>query len=442
MCEPTKYVINDTSYYKAFDLRKYDPAYFVGCTSSIRRVIKRKSIPEESYIYGNISKLNGWSLAKDKTKPNSKAILLFDVEWCKNNVPFLMDDQELAIDNYDYPPAPDELILEEDEMFKDDEGNVLEIETIGERTSKGIYFKAKDVSKGFNILLLKASLLNKNTEYIRDVHFKTFSQTKYNNDYFTTTKKTLYISYKGMLKVLFCSRNNKTTKFIDWATETLFTVQMGTVESKVKLIKELGVHSDDMKQCLKASTQKMSCVYLLGLGTVEDLRDVFDIDDNIDNKYIICKFGRGTDLQKRLGQHDRDYGRIKGVNISVIKYAYIDPEYITEAELCVSHIFDITENKLSVSRRKELIFINPKNLKFVEEYFVSLQKRFIGSYANQVAEVDKLNIIIKSKDNDIENLKIINQKDLEIKDKTIENVLKDLEIEKMKNLLLRNNINI
>ena len=31
-----------------------------------------------------------------------------------------------------------------------------------------------------------------------------------------------------MLKILCVSRNNKTTHFIKWATETLFTCQMGS----------------------------------------------------------------------------------------------------------------------------------------------------------------------------------------------------------------------
>jgi hypothetical protein len=38
-----------------------------------------------------------------------------------------------------------------------------------------------------------------------------------------------------MLRVLFGSHNNKADLFLKWATEKIFTIQMGTVEQKNKL---------------------------------------------------------------------------------------------------------------------------------------------------------------------------------------------------------------
>jgi hypothetical protein len=52
-------------------------------------------------------------------------------------------------------------------------------------------------------------------------------------------KKELYLTYYGVLRVLFASNSNKTNTFIKWATTTLFTVLLGTDTDKNKLISHI-----------------------------------------------------------------------------------------------------------------------------------------------------------------------------------------------------------
>ena len=40
-------------------------------------------------------------------------------------------------------------------------------------------------------------------------------------------KKVLYLTYMGVLKLLFSSRGDKAKRFQKWATRILFTIQMG-----------------------------------------------------------------------------------------------------------------------------------------------------------------------------------------------------------------------
>ena len=108
-------------------------------------------------------------------------------------------------DNYEYPETPELLKLEDNEKFKDDDENIIEIETRGQRTPKGIYFLAKDVSKAFNMNNLNSILLHVEKGYIKDIHYKTFI-----NDNTQKTKKQLYLTYLGFLKVIFGSRNYNT----------------------------------------------------------------------------------------------------------------------------------------------------------------------------------------------------------------------------------------
>jgi hypothetical protein len=437
MSIPTLISINGDDYYDTKELYKYDKVYFYGCARSIRTIINKKNISKDDYIYASYNKKVGWTVYEDEDNLSNKAKLLLREYWVVNNIPKMCKDEEVK---YEIDELPSKLILEDNEKFRDDEGNILEIDTYGERNHNKCYFNTINISEGFNMPSLSRVISSKDKNYIYNVHYKFFINTDTTNEDNHHQHK-IYLTYKGILKVLFTSRVGIADKFIDWATETLFTVQMGSIKSKAKLVKQLGVSTDEMKRCLKIATRELSCVYLLSLGKVKDLRKVFNISDNIGDNYIICKFGRGENLDRRLSEHECDYGKIEGVNISIIKYAYIDPEYIVEAETSVSHMFDITENKLSVDRRRELIFIKPKNIKFVQEYFESLQKRFIGRYAMQVQENEKCQLIIKCKDKEIEDLKNNHNMKIELKNMEIDNIQKDLEIQKMKYLLLQNNIN-
>ncbi len=98
----------------------------------------------------------------------------------------------------------------------------------------------KDVSSGFGTESLRTTLLKPGSGYTCNVDYKVFACSEVVNDYRKTTstasaRKFLFLTYTGLLRVLFVTKNNKPDKFIKWATETLFTVHMGTVDQKHKL---------------------------------------------------------------------------------------------------------------------------------------------------------------------------------------------------------------
>jgi hypothetical protein len=446
MDRPSSIQINDQKYYNASDLKEYDPDYFYGCARTVRKIIKKKDIPLGSYEYVSYNKKQGWTIYRNEEKISNKAKLFLCKKWVLKNVPKMCKD-ELT---YEIESAPPILELEDHEMFTDTEGNTLDIEVRGERDPEKCLFRAADVAKAFEMKNLCNDLVKPRSTYELGIDYKYFIPSTKDNVLSQTHKnKEIYLTYQGILCVLYRSRTGSSHTFRTWATRTLFTVQMGTQEAKQELVKSIGVNIDDMKSCLKASTQKMSCVYLLNLGTVANLRDTFKIKDKIKDDYIVCKFGKGIDLERRLGDHQRDYGRMTNVKISVIKYAYIDPEFINDAEVSVSHMFEITENKLKADKRKELIFINPTKLKYVEEYFSGLQKRYIGTYREQVHEIEKYEnkIVILEKTHKNELLEkdfIIQQERSNVMQEhnKVRLLEKDLELEKMRNLLLSNNIKV
>jgi hypothetical protein len=424
MSVPQIITINDINYYDAKGLYVYDKTYFYGCSKSIKTIITKKNINEDMYIYASYNKKKGWTIY-NKCSIIKKSTLLLKEEWVINNIPKMnTSDKEIK---YDIKEVPERLYLEDHELFQDEEGNYINIEVYGERDPDKCYFKAKSIEEGFNIPNLCDTVSNNRGTYILNNDYKCFISNKPVNNR-SIRQKELYLTYEGLLTVLYTSRKNRTRHFKKWATRILFVAQMGTDEQRTEVATEIMSHVDEMKRCLKASSRKMSCIYFLKLGTTKDLREVFKIDSSINDNYLVCKYGKGEDLERRLGEHERDYGKIEGVNIEVIKYAYIDPKFINEAELCVSHFFNVTDNKLTIDKRKELFYINSKNLRFLEAYIVGIQNKYIGSCELQAQQTEKYK-------EQVINLKIIHQKDLEIKDGII--AKKDVDIEN-RNLIIEN----
>ena len=64
--------------------------------------------------------------------------------------------------------------LKDREKFTDCDGNIIEIETRGERNYKLIYFKVKDVSAGFEMPSLQDNLIDKDKGYQENTDYKYF----------------------------------------------------------------------------------------------------------------------------------------------------------------------------------------------------------------------------------------------------------------------------
>ena len=115
------------------------------------------------------------------------------------------------------------------------------------RKVNNIYFKVKDVMIGFEMERLNDIIVDKNKCYTELLDYKYFLLNSTNSGK-KQMKKELYLTYRGILRVLFVSRSGKTDKFISWATETLFTCQLGEQEDKQILSSNLlGVNVKNIK---------------------------------------------------------------------------------------------------------------------------------------------------------------------------------------------------
>ena len=258
MMMPNAFAVGNNMYYLADELKEFYPKFFVGTSKTIRVIIERKKIPEYDYIYA--IKGAEWNILDATSK---KAKLLIGKNWVDTNfnadepkvkvvkpkivkaktvVPPVVDDvvipqvvdedivmNENVIVNSDdddvveteivdeiIEEAPPIFELTDEEKFKDVDGNVIEIETRGERHEDKIYFKVKDVADSFGMPNLRAVLLHKDRGYERNVDYKLLNLKGFTNGKITNKQK-LYLNYYGFLRVinvshdqsLFSNTNNK-----------------------------------------------------------------------------------------------------------------------------------------------------------------------------------------------------------------------------------------
>jgi len=223
--------INKKNYYFADDIINNAPIFCKGIRNG-REFIRKKNI--DDYEYVRLDNSDKWIVADGKSVKFDKVIIR---KIYVDKIKELNDDDDV-VDDHGTEKAPNIIKLNKNEKFKDSDGNILDIETREQRKCDKIFFKVKDVANEFEMPNLQDTVLDVRRAYVAEKHYKFFMCEKTGNASNSPNKKItkeLFLTYEGMLRVLFVSKNGKTKNFIKWAVETLFVVQMGATKQKTKL---------------------------------------------------------------------------------------------------------------------------------------------------------------------------------------------------------------
>jgi hypothetical protein len=378
-----EYIIGDYIYTNA-------PIYSKGCRSS-RDIISKKQIEAKNYIYAR-NKDDKWTISDGKSFKFDK------IFFCKSfvdKITELKQTEEIITDDNNISKAPAIIILKDNEKFTDNDGNIIEIETRGERAVDKIYFKVKDVADGFEMPNLEKNIKDTKSSFILNKHYIIFTCDKARNSAKKQVKNTpvntyIFLTYIGMLRVLFGSHNNKADLFLKWATEKIFTIQMGTVEQKLKLKDALGVLPDAVKEVCKKSTSAISCIYLFSLGTVTTLRKTFNIPTEVNDTDIVVKYGRTEDLERRTTEHNNDYGKMENVELRLMMYSFVDSSYASEAETDIANFYSYSKFKYDIEGRNELAIIPKDKMDIVKKEYEKIRKIYAGSLKELLNEIERL----------------------------------------------------
>ena len=450
-------VINKKKYYLSDDLINVSLPFFDGCING-RRIIKNKKLTKNDYIYAKM-KNEKWVESKGNSYKFDK--VLVRKKWIDQNVvndsndsekDDFIDEPENETDNNvddeinnndEISMAPGIIELKKSEKMKDNKGNRLEIEIRGTRDHDNCFFRVSDVAKGFRMDNLRHALLHKNSGYQKNIHYRYFYFSQNVVNYHKNKKikkvkkiKKLFLTYTGLLKVLFSSRNKTVNNFVGWATKTLFTAHLGTKEQKDKLASKLmGIATDVVKEVFNKTSSTLPTLYLLSIGKVKDLRVTLNIGDEYDDDMIVCKGGETEDLTRRINEHGATYGKISGANLCLKWYNYIDPQYTSKAESELLTIFGKMNYRFTHPKYNELIIFSKKDTKIITEQYTNISGKYIGhikEITNKLKDLEN-HITLLKKENEIELIKKDRENDL---------LKKESELLKKENELLRKDIEI
>ena len=431
--------IDNINYISGDFILKNAPIYSHRCRSS-RELIKTKKFDETKYIYAR--KINEtWIKSDGKSIKFDKVIIKENII---KDIPELNNLNQIINNDDGIEKAPNLLHLTYDEKFKDNEGNVLDIETRGEREPNKIYFRVKDISNVFIIGLLQNIIIKENTLYKNNIDYKYFICEKKkgviisdNSDNIdnntnkktnTVIKKELFLTYEGMLRVLFTSRNGKTSKFIKWCVEKLFYIQMGTPEQKNKLVSHIkGVSYEAIQELFSVNARTIPCVYLTAFNTVSELKNIMNIDNKFCNNDVVYKFGLTKSFESRKNGHKSEYKKLENhIDMKLIYFTYIDPLYIHEAEVEIKNL--LSEYKLEWDNHDELVVIPNNLLKIIKTIYENIGMKYSGHTQEFNRKIEELNRTIIEHENkynllinEIKNERLIVNKDKELLINEIEN---------------------
>jgi hypothetical protein len=339
------------------------------------------------------------------------------------------NDEEVKVKS-NYELAPPVIEVSDEMMFKHLNGEPMPIEIRGnlingQLDEDNMYFNLDDTSKGFGIPNLYIAVINNDRDgYIEGEDYKKFyvknsSGAKVINDYICPTRQIelkVFLTYNGLLRVLYVSRNDTTKKFRKWATHTLCTHQFGSKEQKQKLASHLvGVSYDVYKMIFDTHASAFPCIYIILIGTVGQLRKKYNIPECISADKLVLKFGKADDFKTRLPQHAcrANYGP----NIKVLHTQQIDVIHVKAAETALEEYFygrilDIPtekivqeDGKVFKSEGKKELFVM-SDTKDDNEWLQTILDRIGTNYAGRTKELKHK---LELKDKDIEHLKQMNE---------------------------------
>lgn len=311
-------------------------------------------------------------------------------------------------------------IIEDDDLvfFKDENGEEYNVIMRGDRTRKGIYFKVKDIERVFEMNRLDEHIVDTKSSYQNIIHYELFivpnPRAAVVNQH--EGKRELYLTYKGLMRVMYRSNSGVAFKFQDWIDECVFALNWGTQEQKSKVaVRSLNVDADHLKAIMNKCPTSITCLYLIDIKISQNDRRVF-------------KYGFTKNIRRRFGEHMKTYGD----DIKLDTFIFIPELDLSKAETTFKQsisLFAYTD----IEDKEELIilcdqaYINVQtifstimdkycgNMRIVDEHYMLKEMEYKLTLANKNTELATKNtelankngeLIEASKNVEIANLKI------------------------------------
>lgn len=266
------------------------------------------------------------------------------------------------------------------------ESNEFNIEVRGERIPNLCWFSSVDISRELAIKNIGKVITSK-TRYIINKHY-TYFKIKLDDEYVDI----LFLTYKGLVNLSYGCKNKKCMEIIDWTIDVLFTKQINTgfaientsesVITNIQMFTPIE-HINVKNTCaiLRSSVTPISCIYLIAIGKMKYIKQYLNCTyTNYTDDDIVYKYGRTINLERRLKEHSRIYGKITKSNIKLVYYGYVDDTNCVDAERHIRKYFDKLNYNLVNNKHKELVVIPSSQINDVGVYYKSIAIQ----YSNEI----------------------------------------------------------
>jgi RecB family exonuclease len=401
--EPTPFIFGGRSVFLLNGLVPFDRKYFIGCMKNLRTFIVKKNVPVDAYWYAAYTDTAGWYASN---AGNKKAKVLICENWVRNNFPEYTKDTS----KYKYKALPPLVELEDHEKFRDQDGNVYEVEVRGVKTKLGIRFKCKDIRDLFEMDWLETHI----NRMLNSDEYELFYSAKLAGGASLTERggqpTEMYLTYNGLLKVIFKSNSGIGYKFQDWATDIIYTAQFGNQDQRVDVAANiLGVNAQLVKDVLGTCITNMPCVYLFEVGKVSEMAKVYpqirQLTKN-DTRGSIYKYGRTNNLFTRTGKHIETYGSMANTRLKLRFFSPVDVTDCVKAEGMIREQFEPHHIALNVEGHNfvELVVINKNEIGRVKTFYHDLYKRFSSEVNKLLQRVNNAELVNKGLEDQVQIL--------------------------------------
>jgi len=200
------YVIQKKKYYNVDELMAAYPTIFKGSRSS-RLFITKHNISNDHYLFAKHindewSESNGKSMRFDKVMIRKKYFDREYMEEYEKNLP-----KNLPKQHDEMPPI---IELGDKEKFFNNDGNIFNIEMIGEKEYDKCYFKLSDVAVELNTPNLRYNILDKRYDvYVEGEHYVFFHPNKLGNSQIQLEKSQTQPVKQQVKKVLYMNKPSR-----------------------------------------------------------------------------------------------------------------------------------------------------------------------------------------------------------------------------------------
>jgi len=203
-------LFDEHEYFEATYIKECHPDLFAHCKNN-DHFLQKHNVPHKYYKY--------------TTQGKDRKILPYETT-CRKRYTFIRKDfiekQLVPKKNAEIllPELPPKIDLEEHEFFRDQNGEIVDVTIRGKRKPNEIFFKASDIGKMLGLsnirVNISADCFCKNEDYI---HFRSHSD---------VNKPVTYLTYNGLLRIIFTRRHPIAQHYVRWSVEILFAAHFGS----------------------------------------------------------------------------------------------------------------------------------------------------------------------------------------------------------------------